>query len=257
MLGNDRSLLVLSPHLDDAALSVGGWLSARSAAGLGGERSRVLTVFAGIPNYASLAASPLVARLHRAMGDPADPVAVRRGEDIAAMAILGATPVHGDRLDACYRMRGACPAYPTWKAVTGKWSEDERALPAEIAGEIARDLEAQDTLICAPLAIGDHIDHRIVREAGLRLALLGRDVLFFEDVPYSLGAIPAEIRDSGRWLPETVALGATAIAARRRAIGAYRSQAGVLPETASAPVERLWRPRSAAELVHGSEITSS
>jgi len=40
-------------------------------------------------------------------------------------------------------------------------------------------------LVAFPLALGDHIDHRILRDAGLLHAKKGHCVIFYEDLPYA------------------------------------------------------------------------
>lgn len=81
------NIVVLSPHLDDAALSVG----AAIAALVDADRSVVVvTVFAGDPSRATRP-SPWDAR--RATLDASDVFQARRNEDAEAMDVLGAQSV--------------------------------------------------------------------------------------------------------------------------------------------------------------------
>ncbi len=84
--------LVVSPHLDDAVLSAGLFLLTEPGA-------VVATVMAGHPGPGVLS------DWDRACGfvDGDDPVARRRDEDRAALAILGARPHHLEFLDQPYR----------------------------------------------------------------------------------------------------------------------------------------------------------
>ena len=70
--------LVVSPHLDDAVLSLSAWLASRSRL----ERVVVATVFSE--------------------GDADYPT--RRAEDVAALSLLGAEPLHLGLLDAPERL---------------------------------------------------------------------------------------------------------------------------------------------------------
>src|SRR5437764_2009359 len=89
--------LFLSPHLDDAVLSCGGTIADLVA---GGEDVSALTFFAGqgVPPFA-----PLATELHACWGSPPDVVKLRRAEDVAALARLGASALHEDVPDAIYR----------------------------------------------------------------------------------------------------------------------------------------------------------
>ena len=88
----EMPLLVVSSHLDDAALSCGRLLAAHSGA-------VVVTVFSGRP----AAGTPLTP-WDRDGGFTAgeDPIAVRRDEDRRALAVVGATPVWLDFVDHQY-----------------------------------------------------------------------------------------------------------------------------------------------------------
>ena len=99
MKDGDR-IVVLSPHLDDAALSLGAAIAAWSRTGT---QVRVLTVLAGRPD-ADTPAGPW----DEASGFPTEGAAARarREEDRAACSILGATPVWLDYADRQYD-RGA------------------------------------------------------------------------------------------------------------------------------------------------------
>jgi LmbE family N-acetylglucosaminyl deacetylase len=144
--------LVVSPHLDDAVLSVPGWI--RSLA-LRGERVVVLTVFsAGGEEYPE-----------------------RRAEDLAALALLGAEPLHLGLLDAPPR-RGVRRGFR--ELILCAMDDEDAAAVARALVERIAALAPALTLL--PLGVGEHIDHRIVHAAHTRLAgPLG----FYEDRPYA------------------------------------------------------------------------
>lgn len=148
------SVLVISPHLDDAVLSVPAWIAARVAAGA---QVSVLTVFSeGGPDHAQ-----------------------RRAEDHEALALLGARTLHMGLLDAPWR-RGLRIDYSD--LVLGELAADDPDAARVVAAlheQIGR-LAPSEVLL--PLGVGEHIDHRIVHAAHAGLA--GR-VGFYADRPYA------------------------------------------------------------------------
>ena len=132
--------LVVSPHLDDAVLSVPGWI--RSLA-LRGERVVVLTVFsAGGEEYPE-----------------------RRAEDLAALTLLGAEPLHLGLLDAPPR-RGVRRGFR--ELILCAMDDEDAAAVARALVERIAALAPALTLL--PLGVGEHIDHLIVHAAHTRLA---------------------------------------------------------------------------------------
>ncbi|HET8643434.1 MAG TPA: PIG-L family deacetylase, partial [Pseudonocardiaceae bacterium] len=90
-------LLVVSPHLDDAVMSVGATVAEAVEFGCHVE---ICTVFAGQPQPPL---SGVATRFHAECGLGDDAITRRRSEDIAAVGMLGGHPVHQDLLDAVYR----------------------------------------------------------------------------------------------------------------------------------------------------------
>ena len=81
-------VLAVSPHLDDAAFSVGGTLAALAA---DGHEVTVVTCFTTtVPDPTGFA---LACQLDKGLPADLDYMYLRRAENAAAMAVLGATPV--------------------------------------------------------------------------------------------------------------------------------------------------------------------
>jgi LmbE family N-acetylglucosaminyl deacetylase len=247
-------LLVISPHLDDAVLSCGGRLAATTA---GGGTARVVTVFAGDEPAAPV--HPLAARLREIWQLPEGAVvAARRAEDEAACALVGAGTEHWEFAEALYRSSADGAAlYPTIPALYGEPAPDDDDLRRELAARIAALPPARRIL--APLAVGGHVDHRLVRGAA---EAAGRDPAFYEEFPYSEWKWFAVDRALGRrrdWAPEAIALDAGLLERKREAILAYRSQIPALFRTGGrlgkqlrrharrAGGERVWRRLSPAD----------
>jgi LmbE family N-acetylglucosaminyl deacetylase len=161
----DNFYNVVSPHLDDVALSCSLFLAAHPG-------SRIITVFDGGP----ASVSPLTEwdKAARYFSDGADVSAIRRAEDIRAAALVKASTVHLGYWDRQYRTghygyRGA--------------AEDE--LAGVIAEDLARRLRQDPWPLVIPLGLG-HADHRLAAEACLMLAgQRSGDTYLYEELPYS------------------------------------------------------------------------
>ena len=183
-----RRVFAISPHLDDAALSVGATLADFAVRGADVE---VLTLFAGAPH------EPLseVARVfHVKCGLPTDAaaIALRREEDQAAMHELGAHAHHREFLDAIYR-----------RTPDGQWlcrhdqaMFDAQPLDQDLLDEVSREVRhvlhtVAPDLVLTCTAVGNHIDHQLTRAAILH-AITGTEMrlLLWEDLPYAVGRPP-------------------------------------------------------------------
>jgi LmbE family N-acetylglucosaminyl deacetylase len=161
-------VLAVSPHLDDAAFSVGGTLAVLAAAGH--EVTVVTCLTASVPDPTGFA---LACQLDKGLGPDVDYMALRRAEDAAAMAVLAATPVHLDLPEAPHRGYASAP-----ELFAGPRPDDE------VWREVAARLAVLDAdLWLAPQGLGGHVDHLLV---GRAVAALGRPVLWWRDSPYVL-----------------------------------------------------------------------
>ena len=163
-------LVAVSPHLDDAAFSAGGLLAHHARAS-----GRVTVVTCFTANVARPTGFALACQLDKGLSADADYMALRRDEDRQACAVIGAEPVHLPFLEAPHR------GYETAPALFGLRRADD-AMADRLAPALAALLDrlAPDLLL-GPLAIGDHVDHWIVRDA---LARSRRATLLWEDWPY-------------------------------------------------------------------------
>jgi LmbE family N-acetylglucosaminyl deacetylase len=188
-----RTYNVVSPHLDDAALSCALFLAANPG-------SCLITVFAAGP----ASVSPLTTwdRAARYFKDGADVMAVRRGEDAEAAALVRAAALHLPYWDRQYRNEQYRYDGP---------AEDELA-PA-IAADLLAQAAKQPRPWLIPLGLG-HPDHRLATEAALFGATQtwnGRpapppspgaaEVYVYADLPYAVED-PAGVTERKRYLAE-------------------------------------------------------
>ena len=237
--------IYLAAHPDDAVLSCGGAMHRYAAAG---DAVRVLTVFAGDTPPAE-ALSPFARFQHAAWGDPPRPMYLRRAEGQAALARLGVAGVYLDWPDAVYRTApdGAW-LYDREEAL---WADPHPADPAAqdgaqaLAAQLAARIPTGEAVqVYAPLAVGNHVDHQIVRLAARRLAEAGYRLAFYEDYPYAgePEAVAQTLRAlGGDWQAELLPLAAADVAAQVQAIGYHRSQMRILFGGAEAMPNRMWR----------------
>ena len=218
----------LSPHLDDAVLSCGGQIHDRAAAGQG-----VLVVTVCAADEPSGEPSRLARSLHRAwrLDRPgpegeAGVVARRRAEDRAACAALGVDVLHWPVLEAIYRRdEDGEPFYGALAELFGPHPPGDRPTTLEVAARLA-ELPAHRELF-APLAVGGHVDHRIVRAAAEQR--FGASLLYYQEYPYgrSRKALRRVVRGVG-WKSETVPVSPAGADAKVRSLRAYRSQVAPL-----------------------------
>lgn len=220
-----RPILLLSPHFDDGALSCGGTLGCWAR---GGREVAVVTLFAGASPGP---VPPFGAVQHRMWGSPPAPNRLRRAEDHAAYLRLGIEKIHHLEVpDAVYRGAAAGGAYyDSEAAIFGPVRPEERDLAAEIVARLAPLIRARGRIL-APLGAGGHVDHRIARRVGERLAAAGRSVTFYEELPYveSPGALDSALGERERWRPQILRLDPQALEAKIAAVAYYRTQIPVL-----------------------------
>lgn len=250
--------LIVSSHLDDAVLSCGGRIASASRKG---RQVVVVTVFAA---PAPLNPTSLLARqYHRLMGF--DDPQLRRREDMAALARLGARAVHLDHLDCIYRRRDdGAPLVVHEQDIF----RSEIAAEAGLLLAIEHDLAAtasrcRPRRLLAPLAAGGHRDHVFARRAAEATAeAIGPalELVYYEDVPYVIAEPRCAIETSHGMVEEIYHLSEEELQDRLDAVRQYRSQRQVLwhdgtsllPSIASfarhlgggTPAERYWRGSS-------------
>lgn len=150
-----KTILYLSPHLDDAVFSCSGHIKAEIDSG---NRAIVATVFT--------------------KGDHVH----RKKEDLRALKKCGAEHIWLEELDAPFREI----FYNSFERII---FGDTKNFTISLVSLIQT---VKPDQVIVPLAVGTHIDHRIVFDAATRL--MDIDLLFYADRPYSLIQGATELR---------------------------------------------------------------
>jgi LmbE family N-acetylglucosaminyl deacetylase len=133
------TVLVISPHLDDAVLSAGGTIAAAIAAG---DRVVIASVYTAGPPLADIAP---------AMRKFAD-YATRRAEDLAACSSLGAEVHRLDQIERAFRR----PYLTGWSFFDTRAGFATQARVRDALEPLAA-LDPARVLV--PFGIGNHVDH--------------------------------------------------------------------------------------------------
>ncbi len=215
----DPLIVILAPHFDDGALSLGGLL-ARD-----GTRSTVITFFAGEPT----APVRTTWDSRSGFGDSHEAMVARARENAVAMASLHAAVENLGYLDYQYR-----PKAPT--------DDIEKRLAADIEAVVASAIKkGRPVNIFAPALFEpnvEHPDHKLLHEAFVKVAAahLGNATVAFylyEDFPYMAHETATfrksflsflEKADGMNYLPEYVTLTAEQMDAKVAAVLDYKSQ---------------------------------
>ena len=212
----DQTLVVVSPHPDDAAFSVGGLLAERNAGAL----AVGVTVFTrcqamhGAPTLTRAVSKPLSLVFSKARADRWrqrvklwEVTRLRRREDVRFFKSVGARRLDLGLIDAQLRGYGWYPIVKDASGVKDDPITNElislfRGKMPPYGGETVGQPRLDGTggdghrsrrMMLLPLALGGHADHVIVREACSRLD--GDQFnLYYEDLPYAEGLSDVEIR---------------------------------------------------------------
>jgi LmbE family N-acetylglucosaminyl deacetylase len=183
-------MLVISPHLDDAVLSVGGTIAARTAAG---DRVVVATMYTDGPPL-----DEIVPAMRKWADYPA-----RRAEDEVACASVGAEVRWFGHIERAFRK----PFLSGLTYFTTPPDVDGFTTLPQVAASLASLDELAPDRILVPFGIGNHVDHVETMVAATRWAIERgwRDRLAYYEDFYALSttmrrAHPiAKLRDWSRW----------------------------------------------------------
>lgn len=213
-------VLVVSPHLDDAVLSVGSFLASWPGAW-------VLTVFAGTPSPAKVTSFDV----HCGFVDSDVAMPARWDEDDRALAAVGARPLRASLLDGQYD-----PERDSDETIKSICKVLHRSV-----------LSLTPTRVLVPLGLA-HPDHELVSIAATIVAREWEEIELwaYEDVP-SRVLWPEQVPIAlDRWKaagfdPVLGFMGGGDNTAKRAAVGCYTSQLWALNHDVLYVPERTWR----------------
>ncbi len=168
-LAHATELVVLSPHLDDAALSLGGTLLRAAHAPA---HAQVWTFYTAGPPVGELPPK------QRVFGD----YAARAVEDVRALAILEAEPRHLGLWERIWREPQVRGLHKVFRAPDGLGGFSELPRVRRIVETLL--VDRPDATVLAPLGIGGHVDHLELAIAALQAATAAgalHRVGFYED----------------------------------------------------------------------------
>jgi LmbE family N-acetylglucosaminyl deacetylase len=232
------TVTILSPHQDDAgfslALTIGEFVRA-------GHRVRIVNCFT------ESAYAP-----HTSASSVSEIGAVRSREDreFASRIGNGIEVVDLGLRDAPLRL--GCDVSQVRSRKPGEIDREAGAKILESLSGIGSDL------VLAPLGVGGHIDHLVVRDVGIQMAKDTHRVIFYEDLPYAAElraccferAVRGFARRLGRPIRAAWIRGAAGMGAKLFAIQAYSSQ---LSGNQFDPIIRYGESHAGCERIWGAE----
>ena len=175
-------IVILSPHADDAIWSLGGAIPGLQSYG----GVTVVTVFNAVPTDDAL---EVLAKLPAERWRYLPTSAIRQREDSKATFSVGSDVTCLPFVDAAIRLGKEGFRYLEISDLFGTiHPEDTGLVPLVQKG--LQDILTGSDMIFAPLGLGGHVDHKIVREAAKGLPL---DVTYYEEFPYAINGSDMEI----------------------------------------------------------------
>ncbi len=192
ILESEKPVFFISPHLDDAVFSCGALMKTLA----GRAPIHVITVFTEAHNdHNTLSASAFLKQC--AYTDAHNLFQDRRAEDLEVLTSLGAHAIHLDYIDALWRRKKLnsklfAPVtrtipelihyYPTYRMhiLSGKIAKGDRDTLQLLTSQL-QDIVPTDAIVFAPAAIGNHVDHVMVRRA---CEAAFPNFIYWTDFPY-------------------------------------------------------------------------
>lgn len=234
-------MVVVSPHADDAAYSIGGLIQKSILR----SQVHIVTLF-GRSNYL---------RKSGIGSDPDKVTRLRQREDESFAARIGAALTYLDFPEAALRIG------PAWKDIFAGSASVK--VPEKVKTTVSSLFDQlRPRCLFAPLAVGGHRDHLITRDLAAgearRRAL---PLFYYEDLPYVTALTPQRVRAHVRLVDPRLqgVFISIDLGAKLNTLTLYRSQIGgeelqlvsryALQLRHGQPAERLWTVRSQVDLI--------
>ncbi|HBC72800.1 MAG: hypothetical protein UX91_C0006G0044 [Candidatus Amesbacteria bacterium GW2011_GWB1_47_19] len=228
----------ISPHLDDAVFSAGGLISRLSRK----TQVKIINVFTRADNLRPTLSAAVYLR-QCGSPDARRLFIIRKREDAGILKTLGIKPIDLDYTDALWRRKKRFPGsfipelgavYPTyrWHVVTGKSSPADSGLIDKLSHRLSRAVPSE-AVVFAPLSIGRHVDHVIIRNI---CSQLPNRVIYWCDFPYNQKFRPDMKFIGQHHLHKSVLPVSPTV--RHRLISGYRSQTPAVFPAGIPPLSR-------------------
>lgn len=176
-----KHIAILSPHLDDGVFSCGEYIRKEV---LSGNTVTVVTVFSGEAEPEALSEAAKEFHSMCFLHDD-DAMAIRKQEDRGACEMLGCRYLYLDYPEYLYRSDSAGRKLcMNLSRMFDDGQDEETAFRQQLAARLET-LCGEYDLVLAPVGVGGHRDHLMIRDLLLDYAERKQTpVLFYEDVPY-------------------------------------------------------------------------
>lgn len=170
-------MVILSPHMDDAVLSLGqhivNWQKKN-------KKIKIITVMTSFGNDEEM---PLYSKKYISSSgfkSVKDFSKARVREDVEVMKNLRVKHEHWGFIDAGFRRNDRGSTYPTRRDLfNNKISKSDHKIVVEISKKIAKQ---KSKIILIPAGVGGHVDHLIVKKAAEKASKINR--LSYLESPY-------------------------------------------------------------------------
>lgn len=172
-----KKVIILSSHLDDAVLSMGSLIFYLSQKNI---QIDIFTIFTEGSPVETPAVHRLLTRAH--FNNSHDYFKKRQEEDMKALSQVNIHATkHLGLVDCAWRMNKKNePLYANFQL--GDILKEDFELQKNLTTQLKQLISIENnTALFAPLAVGNHIDHQIVRNAG---ADAFPNAIFYQDFPY-------------------------------------------------------------------------
>jgi len=245
-----KTVLTLSPHLDDAAFSAGPLLAQLA------DRVRLVVATVFTKSVTDPQGFALACQLDKGLTGSVDYMELRRGEDIAWSRKIGAEAVHGPFAEAPHR------GYQSAPELFGQILAGDE-IGAELCDWLRSltDVVKPDVML-VPLGIGDHVDHQWTRRIAEASNRGQFTLVYFKDQPYAANStsetLACDHSEADSLSELRVALSEEALSSALFAAESYQSQI----EFQFGGVDQMRRTLSSAwkqtlPLFHRSEVSES
>lgn len=167
-----KNVLVISPHLDDAAFSLGPLIAKFK------DHANISVATPFTQSVSNPQGFALACQLDKGLGEDIDYMALRRAEDFKWSRLLGAHSLHGALVEAPHR------GYDDKKKLFGEVLSSDDAEKNLTIWFTRLVTTLKPLCIFSPLSIGHHVDHVVVLKSICALQT-EIPIFFYKDEPYA------------------------------------------------------------------------